>query len=229
MPTPNYANGLIYKLVHKEDYDNANIYIGSTTNFRGRKGGHKTSCNNENGKNYKNPKYQIIRENGEWDAWEMIQVEAFPCTTKKELETRERYWIELMKPNLNRTIPTRSGKEYKIYNADKIKQYRQENADKIAERDKQYYQKNADKIKERAKQYYQDNADKIAEKNKQYYQDNADKIKERTIQYYQDNADKISVKVICEYCSCEVTKYNLKKHQKSAKCIKAKEALETIV
>jgi len=33
VPT-DYTKTIIYKLVHKEDYDNANVYIGSTTNFR---------------------------------------------------------------------------------------------------------------------------------------------------------------------------------------------------
>ena len=28
-----HSNTIIYKLVHKEDYENANIYIGSTTDF----------------------------------------------------------------------------------------------------------------------------------------------------------------------------------------------------
>jgi len=41
-----YNNTLIYKLRHKEDYDNANIYIGSTTNFTQRKNQHKFACIN---------------------------------------------------------------------------------------------------------------------------------------------------------------------------------------
>ena len=45
-----YSNTTIYKLVHKEDYDNANIYIGSTTDFIRRKNAHKTVCCNEKSK-----------------------------------------------------------------------------------------------------------------------------------------------------------------------------------
>ena len=32
-----YSNTIIYKLVNKEDYDNANVYIGSTANFTQRR------------------------------------------------------------------------------------------------------------------------------------------------------------------------------------------------
>ena len=42
-----YSDTTIYKLVHKEDYDNANIYIGSTTDFIRRKNNHKNCCHNE--------------------------------------------------------------------------------------------------------------------------------------------------------------------------------------
>ena len=46
-----HSNTIIYKLVHKEDYDNANIYIGSTTDFIRRKNSHKNCCNMKNARN----------------------------------------------------------------------------------------------------------------------------------------------------------------------------------
>ena len=52
-----YSQICIYKLVHKEDYDNENIYIGSTTNFRKRKNQHKSSCNCETDKEHNQEKY----------------------------------------------------------------------------------------------------------------------------------------------------------------------------
>ena len=39
---PIYQNSIIYKLCHCSDLENENIYIGSTTNFRNRKNGHKS-------------------------------------------------------------------------------------------------------------------------------------------------------------------------------------------
>ena len=87
-----YSNTTIYKLVHKEDYDNANIYIGSTTDFIRRKNKHKSDCNCEKSKSYNQKNYQYIRNNGGWGEWNMIEVEKFPCNDKREAEAREEYW-----------------------------------------------------------------------------------------------------------------------------------------
>ena len=87
-----YSNTIIYKLVHKEDYDNANIYIGSTTDFVTRKNSHKSTCIYEKQTNYNNKKYQYIRENGGWNCFNMIEVEKYPCNDKREAEAREEYW-----------------------------------------------------------------------------------------------------------------------------------------
>ena len=107
---PLYENSVIYKLVHKNDQDNENIYIGSTTNFRGRKYEHRNNCLNEKIKKHNFKIYQFIRENGGWDEWEMIAVENYPCESKRELEIRERFHIETLKAKLNKIIPTRTTK-----------------------------------------------------------------------------------------------------------------------
>ena len=86
-----YSKTIIYKLVHNEDYDNANIYIGSTTDFVKRKNSHKTSCNNEKHKEYNNKKYQYIRENGGWEEWNMIEIEKHNCNDGNEARAREEY------------------------------------------------------------------------------------------------------------------------------------------
>ena len=66
----------------------------------------------------------------------MIQIEPFSCNSKKELETRERYWIETLKSKLNCVIPTRTQREYYDNNKEKIaereKKYREQNKEKIA-------------------------------------------------------------------------------------------------
>jgi hypothetical protein len=96
-----YANTIIYKIVHQEDYDNANVYIGSTTDFRMRKTTHKYSCNNENDKNYNQKKYQYIRENGGWDCFNMVEIEKYPCNDGNEAKAREEYWRCYFNANLN--------------------------------------------------------------------------------------------------------------------------------
>ena len=127
---PNYSTSSIYKIcsINTEIKD---TYIGSTTNFRDRKYHHKGKCHNSNDTHYNLNVYKFIRENGGWDAWDMIEIEKYNATDKRNLETRERHWIELLKPTLNRTIPTRTDQEYrddnKISKSVKMKLYNQKN------------------------------------------------------------------------------------------------------
>ena len=153
---PDYSNSSIYKLVHKEDFDNENIYIGSTTNFIKRKNSHKTKCNKENNKNYNLKLYQYIRQNGGWNNWTMIQIQPYSCASKKELETEERRFIELLKAKLNSYIPTRTKEEYYY-----------DNRDEYLENTKKYYINNLDEKLKYAKQYNINNRDEILEKKKQ--------------------------------------------------------------
>ena len=111
-----YSKTVIYKLVHKEDINNENIYIGHTTNFVNRRYQHKHSCNNSNDKYYNHRMYNYLRNNGGWDEWVMIEIEKYPCEDIREAEKRERYWIEHHKSILNKKIPGRTREEYsKIY------------------------------------------------------------------------------------------------------------------
>tara|TARA_R110002049_G_scaffold279130_1_gene458039 strand:+ start:95 stop:652 length:558 start_codon:yes stop_codon:yes gene_type:complete len=148
---PNYENSVIYKLVHKEDQDNKNIYIGSTTNFRGRKNAHKSACLNEYCKDHNIYLYVYIRENGGWNEWEMVAVETYPCNCKRELEIRERFNIETLKPKLNKVIPTRTEKEWTKENIEKVREYKKKYQDNNKEKIKQYINDNIESIRERSK------------------------------------------------------------------------------
>ena len=220
---PDYSKSCIYKLLHKEDFNNENIYVGSTTNFIQRKKTHKKRCNLVNNKEYNKNVYQHIRGNGGWENWVMIQIEPFSCNSKKELETRERYWIETLKSKLNCVIPTRTQREYYDNNkekiAEKVKKYRQQNADKMTEQSKIYYQNNKEKIAERVKKYREQNKEKMTEQSKKYYQNNKEKIAEREKKYREQNKEKIAGKVNCDNCGCNVSKKCLTRHKKSKKCI----------
>ena len=110
-----YSKTVIYKLVHKEDYDNANIYIGSTTDFTRRKNEHKKSCNNDKHKDHNAKKYQYIRANGGWNECNMIEIEKFPCNDGNEARGREEYWRSHFNAQLNTLrayIPEEQRKEY---------------------------------------------------------------------------------------------------------------------
>ena len=147
-----FENAVIYKIVCK-DLNITNIYVGSTTNFTKRKTYHKGNCTNNKLKDYYYPLYACIRENGGWGNWSMILIENYSCKNKLELESRERYHMELLKTDLNKHIPTRTDKEYYQANKElyaiKGKIYREEKKDLIKIRRKGYREKDKEKIKAR--------------------------------------------------------------------------------
>ena len=165
-----YSKIVIYKLVHKEDYDNNDVYIGSTTDFVKRKHKHRTICNNPNDTSRNRRVYQTIQQNGGWDMWCMIEIEKFPCNDKKEAEKREREWFEYYNANLNSQYPRRTMKEWRQDNktiiAEKKKKYNEDHKERIKEHKKKYYAEN----KERFKQYYEENKEKILEREKEHYE-----------------------------------------------------------
>jgi len=144
-----YSKALIYKIVCN-DIKIKEVYYGSTTNFKARKYNHKSTCHNENHKDYNNPKYQFIRCNGGWNNWNMVLVKEFSCKNKLELEREERLCMEQDENRLNCILPARTDDELKEY----YKQHYIDNIETIRERQKQYYIKNVDKIREQQKQKY---------------------------------------------------------------------------
>jgi len=153
---PHYENACIYKIKHNEDYDDENIYIGSTCDIIKRRYNHKTHCNNENDREYNKPLYQYIRENGGWDAFILIKIHDYKCNSKNELKVEERRMIDMLKPKLNKCIPTRSQKEWY-----------EDNKEVILEKNKKYREVNKEVILEKKKDYYEDNKEVIAEKMKE--------------------------------------------------------------
>ena len=151
----NYGEGLIYKICCK-DASITDEYIGSTCNKHRRKQQHKLYCDNENCVKYNYPVYQFIRNNGGFDNFDLIIIEEYPCENKNQLETRERYWIEERKPTLNKIIPTRNMREWRVANKDKIDEYNREYRPN-------YYEENREIVKEKSRKYKEENADKLKE------------------------------------------------------------------
>ena len=149
LPT-DYSKTIIYKILHKEDYDNAYIYIGSTTDFIRRKTKHKSSCNCVTNRDHNDKKYQYIRNNGGWGEWNMIEVEKFPCNDKREAEAREEYW----RCHFNSQLNIRRAYITNVEKIDYKKQFYLDNKDNILKQKKQYYEANKQKKLEYMKQYY---------------------------------------------------------------------------
>jgi len=185
-----YNKTQIYKLIHNDDINNENIYIGSTTNFVKRKYNHKYDCNNEKAKIYNLKVYQNIRNNGGWIEWKMLLVEKFPCIDKRESDVRERYWIDHFKSQLNTKIPTRSDKEHYNDNRKEIleknKNWKDNNKEKINEYYKNYRLNNTEK----AKNYRQNNKEEIKNYRQKNYEKNKEKIKKKQREKYQINKQK---------------------------------------
>jgi len=140
---PDYAKTIIYKLINY-DYPDL-VYVGSTTNFTKRKQGHKKRCSNEKSKKHNLKLYKMIRDNGNWDNWNMIKICDYPCENRRQAEQEEdKYMLEL-KANMNMKRSFTTDKEKK----EKEKQYNKDNREKY----KDYYETNKNKILEKQKDY----------------------------------------------------------------------------
>ena len=165
-----------------------NTYAGSTINMTTRKCNHKSSCNNINSKCYHLLVYKIIRENGGWSNWKMLQLESIFVKDKPEAKRREQYWIEYYHAEMN----MRNAKQDETHYLDYHRNYYQNNKEILAEHQREYNQKNKDKINERGREYYQRNKEKIAEQQREYKQENKKKIAEYNREYYQENKNKVA-------------------------------------
>jgi len=96
----NYQNTIIYKIVCN-DLNVTDLYVGHTTNFTNRKRQHKENCIHPQLKKYSFKVYQIIRNNGGWENWTMIEIDKFPCNYLNEASYRERYWYKNLNSKLN--------------------------------------------------------------------------------------------------------------------------------
>ena len=217
-----YSRTIIYKLVHKDDLDDVNIYVGHTTDFTKRKNCHKNNSMNVNREHYYLKVYNFIRENGGFENWEMLKIEDYPCKDVNEAKNRERYWMKELKPKLNTTEPLRTGKEYYEDNKERCKEYRKEhyedNKEKILEQNKQWYEKNKEERRKQINEYNQNNMENLKKKQKEWYENNKEKLREKHKQYNDDNREKRCEKVNCDKCGSEVSRHSLLRHKKSLKC-----------
>ena len=214
-----YSKTIMYKIVCK-DLSITDLYIGHTTNLKKRKNQHKSNCNNINYKTYNLNIYKFIRENGNWDNWDMIKIEDYPCLIKLDALKRERELIESLNATLNSNIPSMTFKEYYQNNKEilnkKNKDYRENNKEIIAEKAKEYYENNkVFKIK-KSKEYYENNKEIIAKKTKKYYENNKEIITKYRKKWYEENKEILNEKVKCDCGGCYTNKDKLR-HLKTKK------------
>jgi hypothetical protein len=112
----NYQNGKVYKIVCNIT---GKCYIGSTCmpKLCQRLAKHHSDYKRYlDGKRNSITSFEILK-NGNYD---IILLELYPCNSKEELHSRERYYIE-NNQCVNNMVPTRTSNEYKIQNIEKVK------------------------------------------------------------------------------------------------------------
>jgi len=132
--TSDYSQGKIYRIICNITGDQ---YYGSTKEIylSRRLAKHRTNLNefDRGSKRGKVTVYEILRRGD----YQIILVETYPCKSKYELESRERYYIE-NNDCVNKTIPTRTAKEYRVANFEAIsrkeKEYRVKNRKQLREK-----------------------------------------------------------------------------------------------
>ena len=178
-----YSRGKIYKLVNDIDDE---IYVGSTCSpLYVRLAGHKMTS-------YCTPKRQVyahVLKIG-WENVDIVLIEEFPCDSKMQLHKRERYWIEELKPSLNKSIPTRTAAEYRKEHKEERragkKKYRENNREKVLADKKKYRENNREKVLADKKKYRENNREMILEKKRQYRDENKEAINAQKRQKYAD-------------------------------------------
>lgn len=162
IPT-DFSRCVIYKIVCF-DTNITDCYVGSTTNFIKRKNQHKSCCNNPNSKQHNLKVYDFIRSHGNWDNFQMLQIEPYSCSNKREAEHREEHWRKELGATLNGNRAFITDEEVSQYK----KLYREQNKEYHTEYSKLHHQLNKDKISQKKKIYYQQNKEKKLEYQRNY-------------------------------------------------------------
>ena len=167
-----YSKAVIYKIQHLEKDEL--VYVGSTTNFTKRKNKHKSCCKNQPTK-----LYEMIRENGGWECFNMIIIKEYPCQTKKELLQEEDCVMREFKSSLN-TIRSYVSYEESL---ELMKEYNKKNKEEINKKQKIFYEKNKQKILKESKEYLEKNKEEINKRRRERY--NKEEASKRNKEAYQ--------------------------------------------
>jgi hypothetical protein len=152
-----YSNCCIYKIEHIEN--ESLIYVGHTTNFKQRKAEHKNTCNNEKNTRFNLKLYTMIRLNGGWEMFVMIEVEKYPCNDKREAAKRENELMKELKSTMNKIKSFRTNEEILEEHRQRERQRYEENKEEIIIKKKEYREKIKIKYKKQEK-----NIEKIIKK-----------------------------------------------------------------
>ena len=192
MPKSKINDYIFYKITCLDNICEL-CYVGSTANWKERQRHHKRNCTNENSKEYNHKKYQIIRANGGWVNFKMIEIGQAQQLNLRQAQKIEDDYRQELKANMN---------DRRCYTTEEQKR---------------------ELAKEYQAEYNEANKDKILVQKQEYNIKNKDKIKEHQAEYREANKDKIKAHVseviTCE-CGCKFVRNSLARHKKSQKHIK---------
>ena len=183
-----YSTGKIYK-VCADGFDK--VYVGSTRNtlktrLNYHKDNHKSISQNKTA-------CCVLFEDDRKPYIELI--ENYPCASKKELEARERYWLEQTPNAVNKNIPTQTWQERheknKEHNAKMHKAWQEAN-------------KEQESLKQKNRRLAL-----TEEERKQKDKNDYEKTKEV-------RSARKKERVICPECQCEFSRHSLTKHRNNA-------------
>ena len=147
---PDYKKAVIYMLEPSIQYDEGDIYYGSTTQpLYKRFFAHKASYNYG-----QTVRSKILFEKYGIENIKIILIKYFSCETKQELEVEEAKYIRENKC-VNICIPGRGIKKWRETNKkilkEKIKVYNENNKEKISKIKKEYREKYSEQIRDKKK------------------------------------------------------------------------------
>ncbi len=170
--------GIIYKITCNETGE---VYYGSTQkSLNKRMSNHKTNCKRwKEGKCGLTTSYNIIDRGN----YSYSLIETVECEDKRQLEARERFYIE-NNECINKVVIGRTQKEYREANKETILEYQKEYYEANKDKRKAYLEANKEAILEYQKEYNKEYREANKDKKKAYREANKDHINELQRQRY---------------------------------------------
>jgi len=208
----NYGNSKIYKIEPICEYDEGDIYIGSTTKeyLSKRFVQHKADYVGwKKEKRHFISVFEIFEKYGVENC-KISLLESYPCDSKDFLNAKEGEYIRSTSC-INKRIAGRTHKEYY-----------QDNKEQIIQRKNEYYAENKNIINEKRRNKIQDKESKERKKeyNKKYQFENKINLQIKHKEYLEKNKEKLKENrteiIECE-CGCRIQRTELARHKRSQK------------
>jgi hypothetical protein len=162
----------IYKIEHRTNPEL--VYVGSTKKFNQRKSQHKFHCISSEIK-----VYQMIREHGGWDQFDMVELKQIEGTQLEARQEEDRVRIEL-----NAQLNTLSAILDIKLRKKTIQEYHQSHRDEILKRKQGYRQEHLEQIKQQNREYHREHREEIKKKDRERYQAHREELKQKNKEPY---------------------------------------------